>query len=174
MKPKFTILDPKGGIAVSGDGMALTQSVYGHHFAPLTPQIPAHSPPSYVKFKINKQVTAGLWVFLGVIGKENPTSSSFSDRTCYGWAGHTGSKWVHIAGTNTPGHDGFTDFQQGDVVVLKLDTSSDTLKMHNSGLARVFTISGLADIPYWFHVNLAFSGDLVEVLDMTPSDMKLF
>jgi hypothetical protein len=176
VKPKFTIIDPTGGITVSGDGSILTQSIgkNQHCFALLTPQISARSPPSYLKIRIHVSTHSSNWLLLGVIGKTNPANSySYGDPTCYGWVGHS-DKQVYIAGANKSGHDGFTDHQQGDVVVLKLDTSSHTFKMHNSRLARVFTISGLPDIPYWFHVNLYSSGNQVEVLDVTPSDVALF
>ncbi len=136
--------------------------------------MPTHGPPAYVKFRINKQVIPGNWILLGVIGTTSPNSTSYSDATCYGWAGHAGGKQTFLAGTNTPGHDGFTEFQQGDIVVLRLDTSSHTLKMYTNRLGRVFTISGLKDIPYWFHVNLYLANDQVEVLDVTAEDMALF
>ncbi len=173
MKSKFTILDPTGGITVSGDGYVVTCSQGGHHFALLTPEIALNSASSYVKLRVKKQSVVGCFFYLGVIGTSSPGPASHIDKASYGWGGQSTSR-VFIAGKELNGHDGFTSFQLGDVAVLKLDTSSHTLKMHNSRLGRVFTISGLTESPYWFHVNLYYAGDQVEVLDMTPSDMKLF
>ena len=67
-------------------------------------------------------------------------------------------------------------FQTGDTVVFQLDTTAHTLKMAITRLGgRVSTITGLKDIPaYWFHVDTLYATDQVEVLDVTPSDIKLF
>ena len=55
VKPKFTILDPKGGITVSGKGHVATWSKGGHWpYALLTPHISTHSPPAYLKIKLNR------------------------------------------------------------------------------------------------------------------------
>ncbi len=174
MRPKFTILDPNGSIKVTSDGYVVTKAVdAGWGYALLTPQISAHSPPAYAKLKINK-LTSG-YAFLGVIGNSLPPSgsSSFKDPTFYGFqngAAHAGGHG------NTIPISSYGQFQMGDTVMFQLDTTAHTLKMVINRLAgRVFTITGLKDIPaYWFYVSLSYANDQVEVLDVTPSDIKLF
>jgi len=162
VRPKFTILDPKGGITVSGDGYIVTQSSATQYlYTLLTPQIFTRSPPAYVKFRINISTHSGNWLPIGVIGNSAPSGSYYNDPTCYAWGGNT--RQVYVAGVLSDGHDGFTQLHQGDTVVLQLDTTAHTLKMAITRLAgRVSTITGLKDIPaYWFYVNLGNANDQV-------------
>ncbi len=172
MKRKFTILDPAGGMKPSSDGYIITRiGVSNWQQALLTPQISAHSPPAYLKLKINTtSYPDGL--FLGVIGESSPPSgASFVESTFYGF---------HNANAYAGGYVKFPiksygAFETGDTVVFQLDTTAHTLKMVITRLGLVSTITGLKDIPaYWFCVNLYYTNDRLEVLDVTPSDIKLF
>ncbi len=172
VKPKFTILDPAGRITASGDGYVATRSGgKGWQYALLTPQISAHSPPSYVKIKINK-LTYSHYIFLGVIGNSSPSVNSYSDPTFYGY--QYGK--AYAAGFNTFPMESYGQFETGDIVVFQLDMTAHTLKMTITRLGgRVSTITGLKVIPaYWFYVYTYCGDDQVEVLDVTPSDTKLF
>ncbi len=172
VKPRFTILDPKGGYTISSDGcIAIRMSGGGHLHALLTPPVSPQTPPAYLKIKVSK-MTNTCGYFLGVIGNASPASgTSFYDPTFYGFikgASNSGGP-SHLFSLETS-----EEFQTGDTVVFQLDTTAHTLKMVITRLGRVFTITGLKNIPYWFHVNLWYENDQVEVLDVTPSDIKLF
>eukprot|EP00123_Amoebidium_parasiticum_P021696 comp7204_c0_seq1/m.2916 comp7204_c0_seq1/g.2916 ORF comp7204_c0_seq1/g.2916 comp7204_c0_seq1/m.2916 type:complete len:133 (-) comp7204_c0_seq1:195-593(-) len=107
------------------------------------------------------------WVFLGLLDMSAPANDkSYCDGGAYGWA--CGSR-IFKAGNATSGDQGWTGFQQGDRVVLKIDRNNSTLSMRVARLGvQTFTMT-IPNCQLYVHVNLYSNNDQVKLVKVDPA-----
>ena len=138
----------------------------GHHFVAFSPAL-ARPDPFFWKCTIFSLPT-DHWVYLGIIGNLNPSVDSYSDSTSYGWA--CGNHRL-IAGQTHTGADGWSGFQQGEVLYFKFE--SGTLVMFSEQKNRSFVIN---DIPLtttnYIHFNFYTTNTEIVLEPLSRSEME--
>jgi hypothetical protein len=158
----FTKLSPKA--VASGDGnRRVTSGATDYQFALATPGI-----SEGVVFWDVKIHQVGNWILAGIIANTEPGENSYSDGTCYAWAG---TSQVHIGGKNNASHGGWPEdkpWRTGDEATFKLDCQARTLSMKHKRHGKVFTIEGLPAGKTW-HIHANMHSKKNDSLEILPS-----
>lgn len=117
-----------------------------HYFAFCKPSLPCGSIPCCWKVTINYLQNFG-WLFLGIIGNQNATSDSYSDTTCYGWAGHSQA----FRDGNEISPSDWYGFSSGECLLFRY--CENTLSMFSVAKNKLFRLEGI-DLPEaYIHFN---------------------
>ena len=80
----------------------------------------------------------GSNLMIGVIGNAQPAADSYRDPTHFSW--DAWGNYTFAAGQHSQNQGGYTSFQEGDVLIFKLEAHQLSLRVARLG-AQIFTIN---------------------------------
>eukprot|EP00928_Gymnodinium_smaydae_P075452 TRINITY_DN58474_c0_g1_i1.p1 TRINITY_DN58474_c0_g1~~TRINITY_DN58474_c0_g1_i1.p1 ORF type:complete len:333 (+),score=39.11 TRINITY_DN58474_c0_g1_i1:114-1112(+) len=119
------------------------------------------------------QFKEGSWIFIGIIGCTNPATTSFTDRTSFGWACGT---QVYAVGA-LQSQIVWQGWLQGDKATFYLDVEKPVIHMFHHRLQAVFSLalpSKAAAKHARVHINFHGRGTEVQIQAATRDDLRRF
>jgi BTB/POZ domain len=163
---KLTVVQPQGSnitIQRVGQGLQFSNhSVFSgpYHFVACTPCL---VPGTQSSWKVTISRLTG-WIVMGLIGQTNSLTNSNSHSTSFGWG--VDSR-VYVAGCDSSGAGGWTNFTEGECLLFGLENNK--LTMFSVAKSMRFVIDGVPDGEKFIHFNFRRSGTqlTLEPLDAT-------
>lgn len=169
----------RGGVNVDEGGRAVkfTSGYWRQCYFLSTEPIPMfQGVATYWKVRVSR-VGANPFIYLGITGTRSPSENIYDDPASYGWMR---GENIYSGGRNFENLGGWVNYQNGDMLVFKLDRAARTFSMRRisagpESTTSIYTMEGpRKDGDYYFvgSVNFLYSpGATVEILSLQGEDL---